>query len=256
MNKVLLFLLLIPSAALAQSPFDGTWTVDSKAWLPEKPEVYLLADGVFRGTGWIGDGEIKADGQDRKVVKTDYYDTVSVRILDAHRVEIIAKKVGKPMFTEVDTISPDGNTLTQELKDTTESQPVRMETSFRRTEKAPSGSHALSGSWQAYQTKRSNNGTTITYRCTAEGFSAITPLGEGFDAKFDGKDYPVGDDPAHTMVSVKRISPSAVEITSKRNGRIVGVVHLSAAPDAKSIHVVSEHKERNTTSTYEMQKQP
>ena len=97
---------------------------------------------------------------------------------------------------------------------------------------------------------------TIKYLCTKEGFSAETPLGERFEAKFDGKDYPVEDDPGHTMVSVKRLNASSVELTSKRNGKIVGVLHLSVAPSGETIHVVVDDRESDTTSTYEMQKQP
>ena len=43
-----------------------------------------------------------------------------------------------------------------------------------------------------------SNGSIITYRRTADGFSAETPLGENFDAKFDGNFYLVEDDP-HTL---------------------------------------------------------
>jgi hypothetical protein len=58
------------------------------------------------------------------------------------------------------------------------------------------------------------------------------------------------------MVSVKRLNASSVELTSKRNGKIVGVLHLSVAPSGETIHVVFDDKESDTTATYEMQKQP
>ena len=103
---------------------------------------------------------------------------------------------------------------------------------------------------------KSKNGSTIKYTCTADGFSAETPLGEKFSAKFDGKDYPVEDDPGHTMVSVKRLAPDTVELTTKRSGKVVGLLHLTVAPDGKSIQVVFENKESNTTSTYKMQREP
>ena len=256
MKGLLLFLILWSAASLGQSPFDGTWIIDANAQLPQKLGVYLLAKGLFQCSGCFANMEIKADGRDQKVGETSYWDTVSVRIVDARTAEITAKKAGKTMFTEVDTVSPDGRTLTQVLNDTTEAQPVTIETLSQRVDQGPSDAHALSGSWRAYKINRSKNGSTITYRCTAQGFSAETPLGERFDAKFDGKDYPVEDDPGHTMVSVKLLSPSAVEVTSKRNGKVVGISHMSVAPGGKSIHVVFENKEGNTRSTYDMQKQP
>jgi len=252
--KILLALVLLsPVASLAQSPFDGTWIIDSNASQPpDKPAVFLLAKGMLR---WA-DTEIKADGTDQKVPETGYWDTINIRIVNDHTVEIISKKAGKTMFTEVNTVSPDGDTLTQVVKDTTESQEVTLETLSKRVEKGPAGSHALSGSWQAYKTNRSKNGSTIKYRCTAEGFSAETPLGEKFDAKFDGKDYPVEDDPAHSMVSVKLLNSNTIEQTAKRNGKVVGILHLTVASDGETIHASYENKESNTTTSYEMRKQP
>jgi len=257
MKMLLVLLLLSPAAAFAQSPFDGTWLVNSgTAQLPQKPVVYLLAHGKFRCSNCMADREIQADGRDQKVAETSYWDTVSVRVVDARTVELIAKKAGRTMFTELDTISADGNTLTQVVRDTTEREAVTIETRSRRIENGPAGSHAISGSWRVYQSSRSRNGSLIRYKCTVDGFSAETPLGERYNAKFDGKDYPVEDDPGNTMVSVKRISPTSVEVTSKRNGKVVGISHMSVAPGGQSIHVVFENKEAGTTTTFDMQKQP
>src|SRR3984957_20836468 len=104
------------------------------------------------------------------------------------------------MFTEVDAISPDGRTLTQLVKDTTEVETVTMETRNQRIEKGPIGAHAISGSWQAYKTNRSRNGSISRYRCTENGFSAETPLGEKLNAKFAGRSYPVGGVLGPTLV--------------------------------------------------------
>jgi len=253
MKTLFALLLLSPIASLGQSPFDGSWTIDSNTTqLPQKPAEYLLAKGLFR---WANT-EIKADGIDQKVPETGYWDTISVRVLDDHTVEIISKKAGKIMFTEVDTVSPDGTTLTQVVKDTTEAQAVTIETHSKRVAPGPAGSHVFSGSWRAYKISRSENGSIIKYRCTADGFSAETPLGERFDARFDGKDYPLEDNPSHTMVSVKLLSPSTVEQTNKRGGKIVGVLRLTVAPDGKTIQATYENKEANTTTVSEMRKQP
>ena len=252
--KTLIFLVLMSSVSFGQSPFDGTWVTIPP--LPQKPAVYLLAKGMFRCSGCMADMEVKADGYDQKVAETAYWDTLNVQMVDAHTVEIIAKKSGKTMLTEVDAISPNGNTLTQLVKDTTESETVTIETRNRRIERGPDGSHVISGSWRAYQTNRSRNGSIIKYKCTADGFSAETPLGERFNAQFDGKDYPVEDDPGRTMVSAKLISQDTVELTSRRNGEVVAIKHMSVVHGGKSIHVVFRSKEGNTIMTFEMQKEP
>src|SRR6202158_710584 len=252
--KTLIVLLLLSPASFSQSPFDGTWLFTAP--LPEKPSVYLLAKGLFRCSGCTANMEVKADGDDHKVAETAYWDTMNVQMVDAHTVEIIAKKAGKTMLIEVDTISPDGRGLTHLVRDTTEAETVTIETRNRRVEKGPAGSHAISGSWRAYKTNRSRNGSIIKYKCTAAGFSAETPLGERFNAKFDGGKYPVEDDPGGTMVSAKLLSPDTVELTSTRNGNVVATKHMSVAPGGKSIHVVFKDNEGNTTMVFDMQKQP
>ena len=150
----LTLLLLTPALSLGQSPFDGGWIFDeSSVQQSEKPKpvTYLVADGMLRCSDCSASPEINADGRDQKVRETSYWDTVSARIVDAYTVEIIAKKAGKTMYTEIDTVSPDGNTLTHVVKDTTEAQPVTSETLSKRVEQAPSGSHILSSSWLFYK---------------------------------------------------------------------------------------------------------
>lgn len=246
-------LLLLAAAAFAQSPFDGTWVLDPP--LPEKPIEYSLAHGAFHCSGCIITVEVPADGVDHKAPPADYWDTVNVQPLDSHAVEITAKEAGKTTYTEFDAISPDGATLTQVLTDTTEADPVSTETLARRLEKGPPDSHLISGSWRAYQIHRSSNGAVIQYKCTPESFSAETPLGENFDAKFDGQFYPVADDPGHTLVSAKLLSPNQIELTHKRQGRIVSVSRMTADPDGTTLHVVFENKDAGTTTTFQFHRQ-
>jgi hypothetical protein len=257
MKGLPILVILWAGTSFAQSPFDGTWMIDSDSLtVPGKPAVYLISKGMIHCIGCTGNVEIKADGEDQKIPKGSYWDTASARIVDGSTVEIICKKAGKPMYTETDTVSPDGNMLTQMVKDTTEAEAVTIETLSRRVEKGPDGAHAVSGSWRAYKVKRSKNGSVIKYKCTADGFSAETPLGEKFDAKFDGKFYPVEDDPGHTMVSLKLINANTVEQTGKRDGKIINVMRLTVSADGNSIHGVRENKEDNTSGSFDMRKQP
>jgi hypothetical protein len=254
MKWLILFMFFSSSTAFSQSPFDGTWLFTPQ--LTTEPAVYLLAKGMFRCSGCLPNIEIAADGDDHKVAEFAYWDTVNVQTVDAGTVLFIAKKAGKTMFTEVDAVSPDGTTLTQVVKDTTEAETVTIETRNRRIAKAPASSHAISGSWRPYETHRSRNGSITQYKCTADGFSAETPLGEKFSARFDGKDYPVEDDPAGSMVSVKLPNPSEVELTTKRNGKVVAIKQMTVAPDGKSIHVVFKNAHGGIISVFDLQKQP
>jgi len=254
MSLLLLALCLFSIDARSQSPFEGTWIIDTgknENLASEKPRVLSVANGMLRE----GDRQLKADGSDQKVPPTGYWDTVSVRIVDNRTVEIISKKSGKPMFTETDTVSADGKTLTQVMKDTTEAEAVTFESDFRRVAPPPAGAHAVSGSWQVFKQSRSANSTIIKYKCTPQGFSAETPLGEKLEAKFDGKLYEMQDDPGHTMVSVKLINPYTVEQTNVRQGKIVFIVTLEVTPDGKNIHAMLKMKEDGSVKRWTLHKQ-
>jgi hypothetical protein len=242
------------NSAHSQSLFDGTWIIDTssnQSLASEKPRVLSLANGLFRE----GDRQIKADGTDQPVPATGYWDAVNVSIRDERTVTVTSKKAGKAMFTETDTVSADGNTLTEVRKDTTEAEAVTFESVFRRIAPAPPGAHVLSGSWQVFKLSRSENSTIIKYRCTSQGFSAETPLGEKLDAKFDGKLYPMEDDPGHTMVSVKLINPYTVEQTNARDGKVVFIVTLAVTHDGKTIHASSKSEEVGSLKTWTLHKQ-
>ena len=159
------------------------------------------------------------------------------------------------MYTERDTVSADGNTLTKVMKDTTEAEAVTFESDFRRIAPAPAGAHAVSGSWQVFKESRSENSTIIKYKCTSQGFTAETPLGEKLEAKFDGKLYEMEDDPGHTMVSVKLLNPHTVEQTNVRDGKVAFIVTLEVTPDGKSIHAMLKMKEDGSVKTWTLHKQ-
>ena len=252
MKTLLILLLAAPSIAFGQSPFDGTWVLDPP--VPQKPIEYSLAGGVFHCSECIANVEVKADGIDHKITENDYWDTLNVRSLDARSVEIMAKKAGKTMYMEFATVSPDGATLTQVIKDSTQADTVTIETLAHRIAKGPPEAHAVSGTWRAYQTKRSDNGSSIIYKCTKEAFSGETPLGEKYTAKFDGKFYPVEDDPGHTLVAARLVNPTTVELTHKRSDQVVSVARLAVAPDGKTIHVVFENKDAGTTTNFDFHK--
>jgi hypothetical protein len=258
MRKMLLGMVLFASATLsAQSPFDGTWlTKLDTAKLPTKPDKYSLRDNMYECLTCVPKVAVKADGTDQKVSGHPYYDTVAVQVVNASSVEIIEKKDGKVMFTDNETISADGNMLNDKFTDNTGTQPVTGEATSKRVSAGPAGSHALSGAWRTEKINSvSSNGLTITYQGTADGLKMSDPNGNSYDAKFDGKDYPIEGDPGHTMVSLKRIGNDTIEETDKRDGKIVGVYRMTVSKDGKSIKAEYTDKQRGTTMAFTMEKQ-
>jgi hypothetical protein len=257
MKKLLALLLFAPSMLMAQSPFDGTWmTKLDTAQFPKKPEKYLLDKGTYHCLTCVPKVEAKADGTDQKVTGHPYYDTVAIHVVDPNTVEVTQKKDGKTVYTETDVISSDGKTMTTKFTDTSEAKPVNGEVTYTRADKAPSGAHAMSGAWRLEKVKDvSNNGLTVTYKGTADGLQWSDPNGASYDAKFDGKDYPMQGDIGHTMVSLKRIGDDTIEETDKQDGKVVGVSRMTVSKDGKSMKVEYNNKQRGTTTTFMMEKQ-
>jgi len=258
MKSLLLGLTLLASGMLfAQTPFDGTWmTKLDTAKLPTKPDKYTLTTNMYECLTCIPKVSVKADGTDQKVSGHPYYDTIAVKVVDASAVEIIEKKDGKVMYTDKATVSSDGNTLNDKFTDTTGTQPVSGEATSTRVGKGPAGSHALSGSWKTEKLSNiSSNGLTVTYQGTENGLKMSDQNGNSYDAKFDGKDYPIQGDPGHTMVSLKRVGNDTIEETDKRDGKVVGVFRITVSKDGKSIQAEYTDKQRGTTTSFTMEKQ-
>ena len=258
MKKMLLGLTLLASGVLfAQSPFDGTWmTKLDTAKFPTKPDKYSLNNNMYECLTCVPKVAVKADGTDQKVTGHPYYDTVAVKVVNASSVEIIQKKDGKVMYTDTATVSPDGKALNEKFTDNSGTQPVTGEATSTRVAPGAAGSHAMSGAWRLEKVNSiSNNGLTVTYQGTADGLKMSDPNGNSYDAKFDGKDYPIQGDPGHTMVSLKRIADNTIEETDKRDGKVVGVSHLTVSKDGKSIQVEYTDKQHGTKTTFSMEKQ-
>jgi hypothetical protein len=251
-------LLLFPTVALAQSPFDGTWVAKlDSVQLPKKAEIYLLQNGTYECETCVPKIKVKTDGEDHHVAGSPYFSTVAVQVVGNNDIQITEKKSDKVVYAETDTVSADGNTLTQKIVDTSapNGEAVTGEEDFQRVGPSPTGSAPISGSWQATALKGvSENGMTVTYQSTADGLRASTPSGEGYFAKFDGKEYPVQGSPAHNMVCLKRVNKNTFVETDKLDGRVHYTVRMTVLPDGKTMRVTETDMERGTTTVYLMSK--
>lgn len=257
MHKMLLGLTLLASGVVfAQTPFDGTWVTKlDSAKFPTKPDKYSLTNNMYECLTCVPKVSVKADGSEQKVTGHPYYDTMAVKVVNASSIEIIEKKDGKVVYTDTATVSSDGKTLTDKFTDNTGTQPVTGEATETRVASGPAGAHALSGSWRMEKMNSvSDNGLTVTYQGTENGLKMSDLNGNSYDAKFDGKDYPISGDPAHTMVSLKRVGDNSIEETDKRDGKIVGVLRLTVTKDGKSIQAEYNDRERGTKTSFTMEK--
>jgi hypothetical protein len=254
----LLALLLLPVLATAQSAFDGTWKYDlGNAQLPKKPDVYLLQNGMYDCKSCVPPYSIKADGTDQKVTGHPYYDTLSVKVIDDHNVEMTSKRGGKVVFTEKDSVSADGDALTANWTDTGNPSggPQTGTGTSKRVAKGPAGANMLSGSWRAEKMDMSATALTWTYKVNSNEITMTNPTGQSYTAKLDGTQAPYKGDPGTTSVSVKMHGKDTLEETDYRDGKIIGIGKMTVAADGKTAKMWYDDKLHGTVMKGEAMKQ-
>jgi hypothetical protein len=242
-----LTMLATPAASIAQTSFNGTWKVDFNSALPKKVNVWLLQNGTYKCTSCSPIVEVRADGKDQPV-KGQSYATISVKIVDTRTVEEIEKKNGQVVSDEKFTVSDDGNTVTDEFGN--------WKLIMSRVEKAPTGAHELSGSWQPLKMESmSDKELLVTYKLEGESFSMSRPTGQSYSAKLNGADAPYKGDSDTNSVALNRIDKNTIEETAKLNGKVISVTRLTVAPDGRSITVSVRDLQDGSTNQFVMQRQ-
>jgi hypothetical protein len=243
----LLIGLAIPTVSLAQSSFAGTWRVDFNSAISRKINVWVLQNGTFRCTSCSPIIEVKADGGDQPV-KGQPYDTISVKIVDYQTVEEIEKKNGQTVSDEKFTVSNDGNTITDEFGN--------WKLIMMRIANAPTGAHALSGSWQPVKMESiSDKELLVTYELEGETLSMSRPTGQSYSAKLNGADAPYKGDSDINGVALKRLGKNIIEETDKLSGKAVSLTRMTVTPDGKSMTVLVKDLEDGSTNQFTLRKQ-
>ena len=255
MKKLMLFLLVLPLLAWAQSPFDGTWKVDaSTLQMKAKPDVYVLQNGMYDCKSCVPPYKIKADGTDQKVTGHPYFDTIAIKAVDDKHVEESYSKGGKKMGTNNFAISDDGKTMSVDFIDNSapSGQATKGKAEMTRVAAGPAGSHAMSGSWEQKNVSANDEALTFTIKVDGDTITTSSPLGTGYTAKLDGTDAPYKGDPGITSVSVKKIGPNTIEEIDKRDGKVIGTSKMTVNGNKMTIDGVD--KLHGATSKIEAKK--
>jgi hypothetical protein len=242
--------LWIPTTALAQSPFDGTWHTDlGKAKISPKPQIFYLSQGWYHCVSCSPAYDVKADGTDQPVTGQSF-DTISVSEVDSKTISVTTKKAGKVISEQIRSVSSDGKTLT--VKTTTHpmnsDQPITTEVTAKLSGVAPAGVHTVSGAWVIDKLKQSDNALETTLKISGDEITMTQPTGESYTAKLDGTDAPFKGSYNTDTVSVKKLDAHTVEETDKRGGQVVEVDKMTVS--GKTMTVVATNKLTDRTSTY------
>jgi hypothetical protein len=248
-------LLLVPVTALAGSTFDGTWRTRLESFtVSGKPDVYLLADGLYTCSSCVPVLKVEADGQEHTVSGTPYFDTVSVRIVSPTTVLAIYKAHGEEAWRESDTVAPDGKSLVATVTDHTGTRERSITVHEGRVSAAPPGAHAVSGAWRQSPGLKAND-TYATVHLQLRGDRLRMQYnGTSYDAPLDGTPVPLSGDPGHITVSLRRIDANTILETNRRDGKVTEWLRMAAAPDGETISVLDQDLEHGQTITFTLDK--
>ncbi|MBV8681763.1 MAG: hypothetical protein JO111_02735 [Caulobacteraceae bacterium] len=244
-----------PAAALAASPFDGTWKTDPKTVTTSgKPTEVLLKDGVFSCANCAPPFKVKADGAPHPMpADTPYVNQIAVTVVDSHTVRAVGSQGSQQMGVQTWTASPDGKTLTLKF-DTNPIHPGAPsgETTsvFRRLAAGPAGSHAISGSWHRTGiASMSDSNATVTLKVDGPTVIYTSAGGTNYHAVAGGKPVPVRGDPTGLMASVEKMGDRKLVETDWRKGKKVEVDTYTVAPDDKTMTVVEHFLDTGRVTT-------
>jgi hypothetical protein len=130
---------------------------------------------------------------------------------------------------------------------------------------------ALMGTWKLNEAKSKigtgapKNSTVIyeavgdSVKVTIDGTAADgTATHSEWTGKFDGKDYPSTGNPGEDMRAARQVNARTIDVTSKKDGKVVLTAHVVLAPDGKTRTVtthVTDAKGKKITSVAVYDKQ-
>jgi len=236
--KRLLLLLALPLCAHAASPFDGTWKPDlSTGRMLKNPEVgWELKDGHFRCTVNCNNrlDDVAADGKDHPVSNYVISDHLSVTVDGDRKATLKYMHGATPVVTCTREASADAMHLTQSCTDYTGAAPQQYGFRMKRVGKPDPAAHKISGTWVTEQASWTGSEMPMQFESTPGGMR-ITQNGQVTDAKFDGKEYPTSNDPAHTMNVLRQAGPRKIIWLQRNQGRDWGTDELVVAADGQTM---------------------
>jgi len=252
---VCLFALLGAASLVgAENPFAGAWKLNqAKSHLTGNTVKFADAgSGAISTIAGPISYTFKTDG---KAYPIGLGFTVAWKQLDANAWEATWKKAEKVVGVDTWKLSPDGKTMNVESKGTKPNGESFDDTTVYQRIAGQSG---LLGTWKSTEVKMSLGGFVEIKASGTDGLTLNIPDDQiTFDAKFDGKDYPVtgptvGDG---VTVALTRTGPRSLKILMKGNGEPISTDTLNLSADGKTLTDVSTpvavHEPH--TSVYERQ---
>jgi hypothetical protein len=224
--------------AQTPSPWNGTWKLDrAKSHLTGS--TYTLSkgpDGMWIETFGTLSYKFATDGKPYPVFDQDH--KVLVTMPNAHTQKTVNQMKGKTTEVAIDTLSADGNTITETA---THTRPNGTTYQTTETDKRVGPGEGFVGTWASERVGSTGNSpTTIKY--TGDSISFSTPAQKSsLTARLDGTPAtPVSPQmTAGVTVSYKKTTERRIDWSTMLNGKVVVQGYDEIAADGRSYSTTS-----------------
>jgi hypothetical protein len=257
------FVMLLPTVAWANgpagwtwsdNPFEGSWVIQPElTTFGMRSPILSLERGEFRRSDCKTEPiDVPADGAAHGVKGQPLFDTISVRVLDPKRVEIVEKNTDKPAWKGMYTVSANGRSMRLEFEDDRATKPVTGALEYMREGDAPAGAHAVSGTWRPEKlTRLSSSGQTVTFAMQRKdterdlevapgpnfyaGFAFTGGDGRSAEGKLDAHDFPLNGYLPGATIALNRLQPNILQFNRSQNGVLVELTRAMVASDGQTM---------------------
>jgi hypothetical protein len=235
---------------------SGTWAADltSVKW-EGKPDEFTIKDGTYSCATCIPPLTTPADGQFHAVADRPYFDSMSVKVVDARTVDFQRRKGDKEIGRTNWQVSEDGNTLTVNWVDKTTTPAAEGTTTLKRAGPAPAGAHAVSGQWKPEQVQTMTaDAAKVTFTITGNTVK-MNRLSESYTAELGGPAVPIEGDAGGTTVAVAREGTNGLRETFTRGGKEVSIITTVPSADGKSATITDTDPRDGSKATWTANKE-
>jgi hypothetical protein len=252
----------LPLAAVASTPFAGTWVVDPQLteFSSMLPLGFSIEHGLYKRTSCAVADEVPADGAEHAVAGDPYIDAMSVHIVDDQSVDIVQKTKGVVVWRGWYGIAKDQRSMTLRFEDDRATKPVTGSILFERLGEVVAGAHALSGSWRASRMlDLSASGRTLVFEDIENGLVMRASDGRNFNNIFGdrgGETAPLHGYLDGATVWVSRRAPNKLQINRSQSGTLVEMSIGTVSADGQQMQLGELDELCQARTTWVLRRQP
>lgn len=229
--------LLLPLACLvtiaawgAVEPMVGNWKLNpQKSKLFDEMKVTNLGGNKYSFD--FGGGSAETIVVDGSAQPGNSGTTMAVTAVSPDEWRVVRKKDGRVEVTGIWTLSKDGKTLHDDITGISDNGKTNH---LVYVYERKGGGTGFASDWVSESTQVDTVYGVQLRPYEGDGLSIIyTPEGVTRNLKFDGKDYP--NPGSKTVSSAQRVNERTVEVTNKRDGKVVGTQEIRVSEDGKTL---------------------